>query len=110
IGAPPVATKEEAMANERATMNFQPAIGEQIVVELPATPGAGVVWSVPPAPAGCTITQIESKPDNTGIGGTTLQRFTVSCGKPGQIQLRFELKRPWEDIVRAVQPVTIDVK
>jgi predicted secreted protein len=98
------------MANERANMNFEPVVNEQIIVELPSTPGAGVVWSAPSAPSGCTITQIDSKPDGTGIGGTSLQRFTVSCSKPGQWQLRFELKRPWEDTVRAVQTVSIDVK
>jgi predicted secreted protein len=97
-------------SEERAKMDFHPAVGEQIVVELPSMPGAGVVWAAPAAPAGCTITQIDSKPDGSGIGGPALQRFVISCSKPGKWQLRFELKRPWEDTVRAVQPVDIDVK
>ena len=73
-------------------------------------PGAGVTWQAPAAPAGCRLTTADSQPAGAGVGGPTLQRFVLTCDQPGERQLRFELKRPWEAEVRAVQPVIVSVK
>ncbi len=95
---------------ERSLIQLQSSVGQPLLIELEATPGAAVVWSPPVAPDDCTLTQSDSVPDGSGVGGQALQRFTFVCTSAGQRQLRFELRRPWETVVRAVQRVDVDVR
>ena len=92
-----------------APMHLQAAAGQPLRIELEAMPGAGVVWALPAAPPGCRLDALESQPAGAGVGGATLQRFTLICDQAGRHSLRFELKRPWESEVRAVQPIEVTV-
>jgi hypothetical protein len=38
-----------------------------------------------------------------------LQCFVFSAAGPGHFMLEFAYKRPWESVVRAFQPVHIDI-
>lgn len=97
-------------AAERPPIRLQASVAQTLVIELEAMPGAALVWSPPAAPDGCTLTRADSVPDGSGIGGPARQRFMLVCGTPGQRQLRFELGRPWESVVRAVQQVEVEVR
>lgn len=97
-------------AVDQSPMQLQARAGQALMIELESCPGAGVIWQAPDAPAGCSLTATDSQPTGTGVGGTVLQRFVLTCDQAGERQLRFELKRPWEATVRAVQPVLVTVK
>ena len=94
---------------DHAPMHLQAAAGQPLHIELEAMPGAGVVWALPAAPSGCRLETLDSLPAGAGVGSATLQRFVLSCDQPGRHSLRFELKRPWESEVRAVQPIEVTV-
>src|SRR5262245_36030728 len=97
-------------AGDRPLIRLEAGVGQTLVIELESMPGAGVVWSPTPVPDDCTLTRSDSVPTGPGIGGPALQRFVFTCGKSGRRRLRFELKRPWESVVRAVQLVEVDVR
>jgi len=84
--------------------------GQPVVIALDSMPGAGMLWQPPEAPAGCRLEVADSVPVGAGVGGPAQQRFVLTCGEPGERQLRFELKRPWEAKVQAVQPVVVQVR
>ena len=94
---------------DHAPMHLQASAGQALTIELESTPGAGVVWQPPGAPTGCTLSDAGAVPSGSGVGGSATQRFVLVCHQPGERQLRFELKRPWEAEVRAVQPVVVRV-
>jgi hypothetical protein len=98
--------------DERPPIDVAAAVGAPVAIELEALPGAALVWAVADAalPTGCTLTRRDNVPAGAGIGGPVRQRFELVCDAPGTHQLRFELKRPWEDVVRAVQEVRVDVR
>jgi predicted secreted protein len=97
-------------AIDHAPMHLLARAGQALTIELESIPGAGVTWQLPAAPAGCSLTAADSQPASAGVGGAALQRFVLTCDQAGERRLRFELKRPWESEVRAVQPVVVSVK
>ena len=94
---------------DHAPMHLQASAGQALTIELESTPGAGVVWQLPAAPAGCTVSDAGAVPSGAGVGGSATQRFVLTCHQAGERRLRFELKRPWEAEVRAVQAVVVTV-
>ena len=90
-------------------MHLQASAGQALTIALESTPGAGVVWQLPAAPAGCTLSEAGALPSGGGVGGSATQRFVLTCHQAGERHLRFELKRPWEAELRAVQPVVVSV-
>jgi Chagasin family peptidase inhibitor I42 len=87
---------------------IESVVAHEVVIELEATPGAAMMWQRPNPPAGCQLSEGEIVPKpGSAIGGQALQRFVFCCVRPGQVELLFELKRPWESEVRAVQQVTV---
>lgn len=91
-------------------MTLRASTGHPVEIALVAVPGAGVKWHAPPVPADCTIEEAAPEPLDEGIGGSTRQRFLVTVSTPGVRELTFEYRRPWEPVVRAVQPVVLDVR
>lgn len=91
-------------------LHLQAHAGQALTVQLESMAGAGLVWQAPAAPAGCSLAEADSAAAGAGVGGPTLQRFVLTCGQAGERHLRFELKRPWESEVRAVQAVVVTVK
>jgi inhibitor of cysteine peptidase len=94
----------------RAPIELRAACGEAVEIALEAFPGAGALWSAPPIPDGCRLDEGARRSGGGGIGGPALQCFAFAAARPGRYVLRFELRRPWEDEVRAVQPVSVDVR
>ena len=90
-------------------LHYQAQVGQAVTIDLEAMPGAALIWDAPPAPSDCTLSRAEGVQTGADIGGPALQRFILVCRTPGRLELRFEKKRPWEAIVRAVQPVSVDV-
>lgn len=94
---------------DHAPMHLQASAGQALTIALESSPGAGVVWQPPSTPAGCTLSEAAALPSGSGVGGSATQRFVLVCQQAGARHLRFELKRPWEAEVRAVQPVVVTV-
>ena len=98
-------------------MVMQAGVGQALVIELSAMPGAGMVWQPPAAPPGCSLSEqdmVQAGGPAGGqgagqVGGPARQRFVLTCAKPGRLHLSFTYKRPWEAEVRAVQAVTVTV-
>lgn len=89
--------------------------GEPLVIELESMPGAGLRWRLPPSLPECSLVEApaQDRPSPStggGIGGGRLQRFVLTCHRAGAHRLMFELLRPWEEEVRAIQPVEVDVR
>ena len=98
------------MTTPNAAIELQGTVGAGVVIELAAYPGAGAVWSAPTPPPGCRIEDAGRVAADAAVGGPVTQRFRFSADSPGRYALQFELKRPWEAVVRAQQPVLIDIR
>jgi Chagasin family peptidase inhibitor I42 len=98
------------MPSPRPTIELRANRGHAVEIALEAFPGAGALWSPPPAPDGCRLEEGERHISGGGIGGPVLQRFIFTAAQPGHYELRFEFKRPWEPEVRAVQSVNVEVR
>ena len=96
-------------AIDHPPMHLHANAGQALTIALESTPGAGVVWQMPAAPAGCSLSEAGVLPGGGGVGGSATQRFVLTCQQAGERHLRFELKRPWESEVRAVQAVVVSV-
>ena len=94
----------------QAPITLQGTAGGPIEIVLSATPGAGLTWHAPDAPAGCTVTPGAAVRADGAIGGAVDRRFLITCVRPGRVDLSFEYKRPWEAEVRAIQPVVVVVR
>ena len=91
-------------------LHLQASAGQALTIALDAIPGAGVMWQTPAAPDGCTLVLADTVASGPGVGGQASQRFVLTCSQAGEHHLHFELKRPWESEVRAVQAVVVAVK
>lgn len=92
------------------TITLHTASGQPVEIVLVAVPGAGLRWHAPDVPAGCVLAEVEPESAGEGIGGPARQRFRLTASMPGTHTLAFEYRRPWEPVVRAVQPVTVVVR
>ena len=95
---------------DRPAMQLQATAGQPLAITLDASPGAGLLWSPPSAPAGCQLVADGQSPSGAGEGGGVQQRFLFTAPAAGQHALRFVLQRDWEGQPQAVQPVSIQVR
>jgi predicted secreted protein len=85
-------------------------VGDELLVELPALPGAGFRWSEE-APSASILqhqsttytpqTEHQTTPQtehqtSTAIGAATLQRFAYHAAIPGTVELKFRYWRSWQ--------------
>jgi hypothetical protein len=94
---------------EHPPLSLQGHPGQALVIKLDAAPGAGMLWRAPPAPAGCQLLPGALQPGGAGEGGARQQPFVFSSAMAGHWTLRFELRRDWEALPQAVQPVEVTV-
>jgi len=90
------------------------AAGQDLVVRLPSNPTTGFRWIyVEPKDAvlrvdgPSTFEATQSSGGAVGAGGTEI--WKLAPFKPGQQQLRFEYRRPWEQGVAPAQIATYAV-
>lgn len=90
------------------------ASGQDLVVRLPSNPTTGFRWIyVEPKDAvlrvdgPSTFEAAQSSGGAVGAGGTEIWKLAPL--KPGQQQLRFEYRRPWEQGVAPAQIATYSV-
>ncbi len=90
------------------------ATGQDLVVRLPSNPTTGYRWIyVEPKDAvlrvdgPSTFEAPQSPGGSAGAGGTEI--WKLAPFKPGQQQLRFEYRRPWEQGVAPAQTATYSV-
>jgi len=96
-------------STDRPILQRQATVGQPLTIVLDATPGAGMLWQAPAAPAGCSLVDDEHLPGGAGVGAGLQQRFVFTASAAGQHVLRFVLQRSWEAQPQAVQPVAITV-
>ena len=106
-------------------------VGGTFAAEMPMNAGTGYVWGAVGFDAEVvSLESRESRPDaptargaraakaaqagKTGktaaVGGPMLERFTFRALKPGETEIRFELRRPWEKDVSPADVRTMRVK
>lgn len=95
---------------EHPTQRLQATAGQALRIELVANAAAGLAWQAPEAPAGCRLSAAGHGAVGSGVGGAVAQTFELVCDRPGEHLLRFELRRPWERALRAVQSVKVSVR
>ncbi|HET7012475.1 MAG TPA: protease inhibitor I42 family protein [Streptosporangiaceae bacterium] len=75
-------------------------VGQDHQLRLPGLGAAGYGWSLAPGQEGLPVTvrQAPAPPPSTPPppGASADVVFLVSASKPGEYQLRFEQRRPWE--------------
>ncbi len=94
---------------DRPALQLQARVGQPLAIVLDASPGAGLLWQAPAAPAGCQLVAEAHRPAGAGDGGGVQQRFVFTAAAAGSQTLRFVLKRDWESAAQAAQDVAIRV-
>lgn len=95
-----------ALTLEDHNTQRQIRVGDELLVELPALPGAGFRWTEEAVSTGIlqhqsttyapqTAHQTESQ-TSAAIGAATLQRFTYRAVTPGTVELKFRYWRSWQ--------------
>ena len=107
---PPPVTVSAAQSGTSVAL----AAGQDLVVRLPTNPSTGYRWAyVEPKDAvlrvdgPSTYEAAQSAGNVAGAGG--IEIWKLAPLKPGQQQLRFEYRRPWEQDVAPSQVVTYSV-
>ena len=90
-------------------INLTAQAGEHVEVALQSTPSTGAIWRLAPDVRRPDSLEEHREP-TPGVGGAVTQLFTFCYAKPGEYQLAFDLKRPWEPEVRNHVRVTVEVR
>jgi predicted secreted protein len=91
-----------ALTLEDHNTQRQIRVGDELLVELPALPGAGFRWTEEAVSTGILqhqsttyAPQIEFQ-TSAAIGAATLQRFAYRAATPGTVELKFRYWRSWQ--------------
>lgn len=92
-----------------STQRLASDIGQICRIALPSYPGSGATWYVDSANAPVRITLEQTVTENnTSKSGS--QVFALVGEAPGDYELRFVLKRAWENEVRNSRRVVLQVR
>jgi predicted secreted protein len=83
------------------------AVGEDIVVVLPESPGSGHRWFLDEGPPPLAD---HYEPASAGAGGTGRRELRFRAEHPGAFDLRLVRRRAWEDRADAEFRVRIEVR
>ncbi len=78
------------------TASITARVGESFALELPAMATAGFRWHVIDAPDVVTLGDEGMRPARPGIGGASVQAFSLAATRAGAGTLLLEYKRSWE--------------
>jgi len=104
-GAVPAPTPEDVTVRigaDQAGQTIDVAVGQKFAVELIGVPTAGYIWALAQAPAFVSAageasgptTEAQTQPDFAG--GIHWEVFLFTASAPGEGELVFEQRRPWE--------------
>ena len=87
-------------------------VGQQVVIQLAATPSTGYSWTVngSPAPLELVESEFAARPGKTGkvgAAGTQSLRFVAKSGGTSEIVLYYH--RPWEKTTHPARKFTVTV-
>jgi hypothetical protein len=85
------------------------APNQAIRIALDATPGSGAMWFPSTVPDDAMLAPGRIIPDPQSIGGGAVQEFHFSAPSSGTYVIAFELKRPFDNVVRRQRHVTIRI-
>lgn len=88
-------------------------INEEFIIRLPATPSTGYTWQVEQMPQKLHLlgTNYEQSEHNiTVVGSSEMQLFRFYGTAPGQYDIVFALKRPWENSVIQKRTIRVYIK
>lgn len=86
--------------------------GQSIAVLLPSNRSTGFRWSLVPASAGVlnVVTDVGYTQDSPGaVGAPGVETWTFQASRPGQQELRFEYRRPWEKTVPPAKVILLSI-
>jgi inhibitor of cysteine peptidase len=112
-GSPKPPPEPVTVSADQSGMSVALASGQDLVVRLPSNPTTGYRWIyVEPKDAvlrvdGPSSYEAQSAGGAAGAGGTEIWKLAPL--KPGQQQLRFEYRRPWEQDVAPSRVATYTV-
>ena len=112
-GSPKPPPEPVTVSADQSGTSVALASGQDLVVRLPSNPTTGYRWIyVEPKDAvlrvdGPSSYEVQSAGGAAGAGGTEIWKLAPL--KPGQQQLRFEYRRPWEQEVAPSRVATYTV-
>jgi inhibitor of cysteine peptidase len=112
-GSPKPPPEPVTVSADQSGTSVALASGQDLVVRLPSNPATGYRWIyVEPKDAvlrvdGPSSYEAQSAGSAAGAGGTEIWKLAPL--KPGQQQLRFEYRRPWEQDVAPSRVATYTV-
>ena len=70
---------------------------QTVAIEVAGGGTTGYLWEIASPPSGLKVHEHTVQPDLESFGGSGTDRFVVSADQPGSLDIKLELKRPWED-------------
>ena len=92
-----------------STQRLAGAIGQPCRIALPSYPRSGTSWFVDVSEAAVHVTPEPALPGSASRPEEN-QVFLVVADAPGDYELRFVLKRPWDSEVRNSRRVVLQVR
>jgi predicted secreted protein len=85
-------------ASERPPSEVRAAVGV-VELSLAETPGSGYLWTMGDLPRGLEEIdrRFEGSSEADVVGGSGRRIFRLRASTPGEYELEFRLKRPWEE-------------
>ncbi len=72
------------------------AIGQELSFEVPEPAAAGYLWQVSVGDGVEVVSNTHYNSDSEGIGSFGTRVVTLKGVKPGEHEVRMQLRRPWE--------------
>lgn len=91
------------------TQHLAGGVGQPCRIALPSQPGSGATWYVDSSASPLRVT-LEQTVEQPGARRYGSQVFLVVGEAPGDYELRFVLKRAWENQVRNSRRVVFQVR
>lgn len=86
-----------ALELDTASASTSLQIGESMTVALRAIPGSGFLWALDgDAAPQVAVTPAGHEPMSPGVGGASLQKFSLRATAQGRAELVFKHWRSWE--------------
>lgn len=78
-------------------------VGRSVTISLAVNKTTGFSWEIDSCDSELRCTELEYRKHLGGLGAGGEQRFEVDTPQPGTFEIRFRLKRPWEEKAKEVR-------
>lgn len=100
------------IALDKATPNAVCEVGDTVKIYMEENPSTGYSWSLDsdPAPTLALKASVYDAPEVGLVGAPGLKSYVFTAKKEGKAQLKFDLKRPWENKIEETLDFSVEVR